>query len=158
MIASEIVAPTLGSLLMERHGPLLPFILGIPFEICCYPVISAINNTQQSVYEGLDGSIRTTDAMSPRRRHPDHRRQRLFDTLRASLKRISQDLASFRAIYIPILALLVNKISHSIYELVLQLMSVRFQWELAQVRVRMLSKAGILTLFSRDIYYLFLLH
>jgi hypothetical protein len=145
MIASELIAPPLGSYLMDKYGPLVPFGLGIPFELLCFPILFTIPNTKQSSYAEERRANRwcffDTEEIE---NASEFRRGRPFSLLLYFVKSIMSRAVLFAPLQIPVIALLVNKLSHSIYDQLLQFMSVRFNWTLAMVRAASTGLLGTL--------------
>ncbi|RAK99824.1 MFS general substrate transporter [Aspergillus ibericus CBS 121593] len=121
-MASGLLSTPLSSLLLSRSGPDVPYLLGVPFELVGYLCLYLLPNPEPSSNPGNFNASDENEAqrgLVPKRKaaHP---------------REVFAFLLSPTGLLPLLLAFMVNKISRQIEEIIVQYMTVRFDWTVAQ--------------------------
>lgn len=126
IMMSGLLSAPLSSFLMSRYGPDLPYLLGIPLEISGFLALYFLRNPEEptSVSRSIDdGECESQPPLLPKAR---------FIGV-AHMKEIWSYILSQPALIMLLFALMVNKVSRQIEELIVQYTRVRYGWTIAQV-------------------------
>lgn len=132
MLLSELVSPPLGSVLMERFNPYVPFLTGIPLEMLGYVVLLYIPST------GNHAGRRTSEhglasSAGDQQQSKSMAWESSFAWLGEYLKNFAADIKRHPGLIVAFFAFMVNKLARQIGELLIQYLSFRFGWTMAQV-------------------------
>ncbi|OOF96619.1 hypothetical protein ASPCADRAFT_129694 [Aspergillus carbonarius ITEM 5010] len=117
-MVSGLLSPPLSSLLLSRYGPDIPYLMGTPLELVGYLGIYMLPNPDPSY--GNCNESGEGESQPPRARKATH------------LKEVFSYLLSPTGLLPLLLAFMVHKLSRQIEELIVQYMTVRFGWTVAQ--------------------------
>ncbi|KAL3421705.1 MFS multidrug transporter [Phlyctema vagabunda] len=142
MLLTEILAPPLGSVLMQTWSVFTPLICGFPFELASLAVLSMIPNTIQllqqhvSCHDGLapDAPISSIDANHGRGSSSS------FTRIKARIEKLSDPILQVwtlisrnRNILLVNISFLVTTLGRETLDFLVQYTSKRFGWSLAKV-------------------------
>ncbi|PYI07462.1 MFS general substrate transporter [Aspergillus sclerotiicarbonarius CBS 121057] len=120
---SGLLSTPLSSLLLSRYGPDVPYLLGTPFELIGYLGLYLLPNPEPSSDPATfneSGDSEAQEGLVPKGRKLAH------------TKEVFAFLLSPTGLLPLLLAFMVNKLSRQIEELIVQYMTVRFDWTVAQ--------------------------
>ncbi|KAJ5164334.1 MFS general substrate transporter [Penicillium coprophilum] len=125
IMVSELLSAPLSSFLMSQYGPHIPFLLGIPLEISGYLTLYLLPNPDmlKSDPRSMDGGECEARASLPAKTQ--------FAGV-AQLKEICSFVLSQPALIMLLFALMVNKVTRQIEELIVQYTRVRYGWTIPQ--------------------------
>lgn len=139
ILASELLSPPVGSALMDNVGPYTTFALGIPCLILGLFVIPWI--PQSSSKPSTDGL--PTNASSREGSGIPVRGTKRFKDLYESIQRDFTSILKEKAIIVGIFALAIQKLGRPIVTLLLQYMSIKFDWKLSKVHIPILDAIAL---------------
>ena len=145
VLLSELLAPPLGSFLMESIGPHRTFILGPPLEFLGLLIIPFLCDEPIVKDDRMDASQEASEADSVEQ--PEEAlnwshgiRNKIQGTI-CYVRRDFISLLCHNSLLLGLLALSVHKVARPILELMLQYMSARFGWPLSRVSPATLLQA-----------------
>lgn len=147
MLTSELLSPPLGSLLMSKYGPYAPYLSGIPLEMLGFIILYLLPASETSAKnDPITFQVIDTTADHGRNTWP----RRIMITSVMHTRTLATYLVNRPGLLVLLLAFMVNKLSRQIEEIMIQYVTVRFGWTLAQVgMIQLLLTFDEMTLYNR---------
>ena len=133
VLVSELLAPVTGSLLMERFGANLCFLFGILAYLLVFGILWFIPETSKSSQSSGD-SLPSTAESAELLKHGSGISQKLVDLV-DHIRTDLLPLLSRGTLVLGMLSLLVNYFALPVFNILMQYMTIRFEWKYSQVRI-----------------------